>query len=84
MREFDTKWLRDGAGPDERLIGGPDIQSVADLAKSDKVVKTMRFWPITKEGVLRLAAATAAPLAPLALTMMSLEELLKSLFRLLL
>jgi hypothetical protein len=83
VREFDTKWLRDGAGPDERLIGSPDIQSLADLANSYEIVKTMRFWPITKEGVLRLAAATAAPLAPLALTMMPLEELLKRLFRLL-
>jgi hypothetical protein len=83
VREFDTKWLRDGAGPDERLIGSSDIQSLADIANSYEIVKTMRFWPITKEGVLRLAAATAAPLAPLAFTMMSLEELLKRLFRLL-
>jgi hypothetical protein len=83
VREFDTKWLRGGAGPDEPLIGSSDIQSLADLANSYEIVKTMRFWLITKEGVLRLAAATAAPLAPLALTMMSLEELLKKLFRLL-
>jgi hypothetical protein len=83
VREFDAKWLRDGVGPGERLIGNPDIQSLADMANSYEIVKTMRFWPITTEGVLRLAAATAAPLAPLAFTMMSLEELLKRLFRLL-
>jgi len=83
VREFDTKWLRDGAGPDERLLGSSDIQSLADLANSYEIVKTMRFWPITKEGALRLAAATVAPLVPLAFTVMSLEELLKRLFRLL-
>ena len=36
--------------------------------------------PVTKEAILRLAAATLAPIVPLALTMMSLEELLKKLF----
>jgi len=40
----------------------------------------MLIAPITKEAVLQLAAATLAPIVPLALTMMSLEELLKKLF----
>ena len=35
--------------------------------------------PVTKEAVLRLAAATLVPIVPLALTMMPLEELLKKL-----
>ena len=39
----------------------------------------MRIAPITKEAVLRVVAATVAPIAPLALTMMPLEELLKKL-----
>jgi hypothetical protein len=39
----------------------------------------MRVVPVTKEAVLYLAAATLAPVAPLTLTMMSLEELLKTL-----
>jgi hypothetical protein len=36
--------------------------------------------PITKNAVLLLAAATLAPIAPLALTMMPLDELLTMLF----
>jgi hypothetical protein len=80
VREFDTKWLR-GAGPtDEPLVGSADIQSLADLGNSFEVVRTMRVVPVTKEALLQLAAATLAPLLPLLLTMMSLEELLKKLF----
>ena len=37
----------------------------------------MRIVPVTTEALLRLVAATLMPLVPLALTMMSLEELLK-------
>ena len=39
----------------------------------------MRIAPVTKETVLQLVVATIAPIVPLALTMMPLEELLKTL-----
>jgi len=79
VREFDAKWLRGGAPSDEPLVGSGDIQSLADLGNSFEIVKTMRIVPVTKEAILRLVAATLAPLVPLALTMMPLEELLKKL-----
>jgi hypothetical protein len=79
VREFDAKWLRGGAPPDEPLVGSGDIQSLADLNNSFEVVRTMGIAPVTKDAVLRLAVATLAPIAPLALTMMPLEELLKKL-----
>ncbi len=80
VREFDAKWLRGGVPADEPLIGSSDIQSLADLANSFEVVRTMRTAPVTKEAILQLATATLAPVVPLALTMMSLEELVKTLF----
>jgi hypothetical protein len=80
VREFDVKWLRGGAPPDELLVGSADLQSLADLGNSFEVVRTMRMAPVTRDAVLQLAAATLAPVVPLALTMMSLEELLKKLF----
>ncbi len=80
VREFDTKWLRSGAPVDEPLVGSADIQSLADLANSFEVVRTMRIAPITRDALVRLVAATLAPVVPLALTMMLLEELLKKLF----
>jgi hypothetical protein len=39
----------------------------------------MHIAPFTKETILQLAAATVAPVVPLLLTMMPLEELLKKL-----
>ena len=80
VREFDAKWLRGGAPADEPLVGSGDIQSLADLGNSFEVVRTMRIAPVTKEAILQLVAATLAPVVPLALTMMPLEELLKKLF----
>ncbi|HSF31437.1 MAG TPA: hypothetical protein VLK82_13325 [Candidatus Tectomicrobia bacterium] len=79
VREFDTKWLRNGAPADEALVGSADIQSLADLGNSFEVVRTMRLAPITKEAILQLVVATLAPIVPLTLTVMPLEELLKKL-----
>jgi hypothetical protein len=83
VRDFDSKWLRGGAPGEERLVGTADIQSLADLANSFELVKTMRLMPISRQAVVQLAAAMLAPIAPLLLTMMSLEDLLKTLFGLL-
>jgi hypothetical protein len=79
VREFDAKWLRGGAPPDEPLVGSGDIQSLADLSNSFEVVRSMGIAPVTKQALVQLVAATLLPLVPLALTMMPLEELLKKL-----
>ena len=80
VRTFDTKWLRNQTPVNEPLLGSGDIQSLADMGNSFAVVQNMRIVPIKKEDALRIAAATLAPIVPLALTLMSLEELLKTLF----
>ena len=79
VRDFDAKWVRGGAPAGEPLVGSADIQSLADLANSFEVVKGMRIVPVTKEAILQLAVATLVPVAPLLLTMMPLEQLLKML-----
>jgi hypothetical protein len=84
VREFDAKWLRGGAPDGEAFVGSADIQSLADLGNSYEVVQTMRPLPVTKEMVIQVAVATLAPIVPLALTMMPLEELLKKLIGILL
>ena len=80
VAEFDAKWVRAGAPADEPLVGSADIQSLADLGNSFEVVRGMRIAPVTRDAVLQLVAATLAPVAPLLLTMMPLEELLRRLF----
>jgi len=81
VREFDSKWVRGRAATaNEPLVGSADIQSLADLDNSFAIVKTMRVAPITRDALVGLVGATLAPVVPLALTMMSLEDLLKTLF----
>ena len=77
VRDFDVKWLRGGAPEGDLLLGSGDIQSLADLSQVYDRIKDMRFVPFSKETVMHLAVVTAAPLAPLLLTMISLEDLLK-------
>jgi hypothetical protein len=79
--EFDAKWLRGRAPPDEPLIGSADIQSLADLGNSYEVVRTMRTVPITRDTLIQLVAMTLLPIVPLLLTMISLEELFKQLLK---
>ena len=84
VREFDRKWVRGGAPADEPLVGSGDIQSLADLGNSYQVVKEMRHAPITRDAIVQLAAALFLPIAPLALTIMPMEEFVKKLAGLLL
>ena len=81
VRQFDDKWLRGGAPPDEALVGSGDIQSLADLGNSFDIVRGMTAVPITRNTVVQLAVITLLPVAPLLLTMLSLEELLKRLLQ---
>jgi hypothetical protein len=80
---FEEKWIRSGAPEMSELLGTGDIQSLADLGNSYAAVGEMRIVPFGLYDITRLAAATAAPLLPLALTMFSLEELLTRLFKVL-
>jgi hypothetical protein len=84
VRGFEAKWLRGGASAGEPLVGSADIQSLADLGNSYEVVRSMKPVPITREAILQVALATLAPILPLLLTMMPLEELLKKLVGILL
>jgi len=76
VRDFDTKWLRGARRKDEVLVGTADIQSLADLANSFEVVRSMRLVLVTKDAILQLGVALLFPLLPLALTVMPLKELL--------
>jgi len=81
---FDQKWLRGGAPSDEQLIGSGDIQSLNDLAGSFEIVHSMRPFPFGKTVVLQTAIAVLLPVLPLALTMISLEDIVKRLLGILL
>lgn len=79
VREFDQKWLV--GEKHEEVLGSGDIQSLADLGNSYTVVREMRLVPFGIQDAMRLALATAAPLAPLLLIIMPVEELLTRVLR---
>lgn len=84
VREFDHKWLRAASPPDEPLVGNADIQSLADLAGSFDVIKEMRPFPFDKAMVLQTAIVALLPVSPLLLTLISLEDIVKSVLGILL
>ncbi|MGZ8159719.1 MAG: hypothetical protein ACXWT4_13020 [Methylobacter sp.] len=84
VQEFDQKWLRCAAPQDEPLVGTGDIQSLNDLAGSYEVVQSMRMFPFDKTAVLQTAVVILLPVLPLALTMISLEDLIKRIIGILL
>ena len=77
IRDFDSKWLRGNAPAREPLVGSADVQSLADMGNSYEGVRKMRVAPVTRDAIVQLAVATAVPVAPLLLTIMPLEELVK-------
>ena len=78
---FEEKWVLN-TPPSEEVLGSGDIQSLADLNNSYDIVRGMRPVPFGLDDISRLALATAAPLAPLLLTVFSPEELIMRLVKL--
>ena len=78
--EFDAKWLGARAHG-EPLVGSPDPSLLCDIAASFDVVREMRVVPITRDTVLQLVVMTLLPVGPLLLTMVSVEELLAQLLK---
>lgn len=77
VRDFDRKWLVGTTPAGEELIGSADIQSLADLAGGNDIVREMRTVPVGFRKIIVLAVATSAPFLPLVLTVIPLGELVK-------
>ncbi len=76
VQEFEDKWVQSKGTHDGELLGTADIQSLADLANSYNVVREMRIVPFGFDDITLLALTTAVPLLPLGLTILSLEDLI--------
>jgi hypothetical protein len=81
---FEQKWVNENAAEADELLGSSDIQSLADLGNSYAVVQEMRVVPFDLKDIARLAAVTAVPLRPLALTVFSFEEFVMRIVKILL
>jgi hypothetical protein len=83
VESFEKKWVLGDPSTSEVLLGSADIQSLADLGDSYGLVRDMRPVPFGLDDVTRLAAATAAPIVPLLLTIFAPEELLMRIIKVL-
>jgi hypothetical protein len=78
---FDKKWLGKGSAHREDLLGTNDLQSLADLTKSLRVVTEMRLVPASHRLALIVAAAALLPILPLLLLQYPVAELADKLFK---
>jgi hypothetical protein len=82
--DFASKWTGDAPTASEPLLGTSDLQSMADLDSSFEIVQQIKLVPFSIQGVVRFLVVIGIPLAPLALTMFSVEELMEHLVKLVL
>jgi hypothetical protein len=78
---FDRKWVSRNEEKDETLLGSADIQSLADLGNSYAFIENMNVFPVTPKTPLILALACLLPMSPLLLTVISLKDLFKLLYK---
>jgi hypothetical protein len=84
VRDFEGKWLPGDVPAGESPVGTGDIQSLADMSNSMATVRATRAFPVSRDALVKLGAATLLPVAPLLLTMVPAEELAKRLLKLIL
>lgn len=82
-RAFDEKWIkRSHAESDERLLGSPDIQSLADIATVYSHVDEMLLMPFDKKAFVVLFVSAVLPMVPLVATVIPLKDILAKLVKL--
>ncbi len=83
VNAFDRKWIQGDNPSGQQLLGTPDMQSLADLTNSVKVVREMRWIPAGPRLFMVLGTAVAVPMLPLLMLKYPVEELMARLFRML-
>jgi hypothetical protein len=79
VTEFEAKWTSGGSPEGAPLLGTPDLQSLADLANSVRIVRTMRWVTIGPRLLTQLTLAALVPFSPLLLFQYPLAELAQKL-----
>jgi hypothetical protein len=75
-RAFGEKWVQGQRPAGEHLLGSADIQSLADLAASYHIIRSMMIVPMARYQMMLLAGAAILPFAPLLLLAFPLDELI--------
>jgi hypothetical protein len=76
---FDDKWIRMPGVHQEKILGCPDVSSLADLAMGFAHVQEMKVMPFDRQALLVLVAAAVGPMLPFFASAIPLTEILKEL-----
>ena len=80
---FHRKWVHGENPGADRVLGTPEISSLADLGAAYDILAEMRAVPFDPADVVVLLLASLVPMAPLLLTIMPLDNVLELLEKLL-
>ena len=78
-RAFDEKWVKAQGASRAKLLGSPDVASLADIAQVYEHVEGMQLVPFDKKALIVLVAAMLIPMIPLLGTVIGLTEILSML-----
>jgi hypothetical protein len=78
-RAFDAKWVQTQGPNQDKILGSPDVSSLADIAAAFEHVQHMRVIPLDHQAVLVLVMAAVIPLLPFLATAVPLADVLKDL-----
>jgi len=82
IRSFHRRWIKKEAREGEALLGSEDIQSLAGLRDSFEIIRRLKTFPFDlMTTVIPLVACAAIPFAPLILTVIPLEEIIKRILK---
>ena len=83
VHAFDRKWVQNKNASGESQLGTADMQSLADLTNSVRVVRDMRWVPASRRLMMELAACVILPLLPLLFMRYHFDQLSVRLFQML-
>ena len=76
---FNEKWIKGKNPKGESILGTTDIQSLADLANSFDIIRSIKAVPIDYNVVTIIAVASVLPMLPLILMVLPFSEIIKRL-----
>jgi hypothetical protein len=75
VEDFDHKWINSEATKRQSQLGTPDLQSLADLSNSIKIIQGMRIVPLSKQLLTTFLVTGILPFLPFLLLKFNLNEL---------
>jgi hypothetical protein len=78
-RAFDDKWIRSPGVDQIKILGCPDLSSLADMAVAYEHARRMQVVPLDRQALLVLFAAAVIPMLPFLVSTIPLTDILEDL-----